>query len=145
MRPPGEVVMDIMMISACPPVLQNHQENFEMLSFWLSNTYYLLNCLKQYSGEEVSVVAIIRPLRNIVRKLKSYSRIDRSLWSTIHLGRTRTACRTLTCQITDRSSAILPFTSITSLSMWWRMRCSLWLVCCRLSHFFFHLPETSFV
>uniref|UniRef100_A0A3B4DJ16 Myosin VC n=1 Tax=Pygocentrus nattereri TaxID=42514 RepID=A0A3B4DJ16_PYGNA len=27
-------------------------ENFEMLSFWLSNTYYLLNCLKQYSGEE---------------------------------------------------------------------------------------------
>uniref|UniRef100_A0A8B9H6J1 Myosin VC n=1 Tax=Astyanax mexicanus TaxID=7994 RepID=A0A8B9H6J1_ASTMX len=27
-------------------------ENFEILSFWLSNTYYLLNCFKQYSGEE---------------------------------------------------------------------------------------------
>ncbi|XP_015256011.1 PREDICTED: unconventional myosin-Vc [Cyprinodon variegatus] len=27
-------------------------KEFESLSFWLSNTYQLLNCLKQYSGEE---------------------------------------------------------------------------------------------
>ncbi|XP_027019679.2 unconventional myosin-Vc [Tachysurus fulvidraco] len=39
-------------ISGIKQVTTNHQENFEMLSFWLSNTYYLLNCLKQYSGEE---------------------------------------------------------------------------------------------
>uniref|UniRef100_A0A8C2HZ93 Myosin VC n=1 Tax=Cyprinus carpio TaxID=7962 RepID=A0A8C2HZ93_CYPCA len=30
----------------------NHQESFEVLSFWLSNTYHFLNCLKQYSGDE---------------------------------------------------------------------------------------------
>ncbi|KAM9496362.1 unconventional myosin-Vc [Clarias gariepinus] len=39
-------------ITGIKQVTTNHQENFEMLSFWLSNTYYLLNCLKQYSGEE---------------------------------------------------------------------------------------------
>ncbi|NWV38020.1 MYO5C protein, partial [Grantiella picta] len=33
-------------------VVKEHSEDFEMLSFWLSNTYYFLNCLKQYSGEE---------------------------------------------------------------------------------------------
>lgn len=67
---------DDISLSSC---FQNHQENFEMLSFWLSNTYHLLNCLKQYSGEEVSVIAVISPLRNIVRKLKSYSLIGRGL------------------------------------------------------------------
>ncbi|XP_017562180.1 unconventional myosin-Vc isoform X1 [Pygocentrus nattereri] len=39
-------------ITSIKQVITDHQENFEMLSFWLSNTYYLLNCLKQYSGEE---------------------------------------------------------------------------------------------
>ncbi|XP_066522959.1 unconventional myosin-Vc [Hoplias malabaricus] len=39
-------------ITGIKKVITNHQESFEMLSFWLSNTYYLLNCLKQYSGEE---------------------------------------------------------------------------------------------
>nr|XP_048723478.1 LOW QUALITY PROTEIN: unconventional myosin-Vc [Caretta caretta] len=33
-------------------VIKEHAEDFEMLSFWLSNTYHFLNCLKQYSGEE---------------------------------------------------------------------------------------------
>ncbi|KTF90094.1 hypothetical protein cypCar_00047446 [Cyprinus carpio] len=33
-------------------LMQNHQESFEVLSFWLSNTYHFLNCLKQYSGDE---------------------------------------------------------------------------------------------
>lgn len=32
---------------------KEHLEDFEMLSFWLSNTCHFLNCLKQYSGEEV--------------------------------------------------------------------------------------------
>lgn len=32
---------------------QGYHKDFEFLSFWLSNTYQLLNCLKQYSGEEV--------------------------------------------------------------------------------------------
>uniref|UniRef100_A0A8B9H7V3 Myosin VC n=1 Tax=Astyanax mexicanus TaxID=7994 RepID=A0A8B9H7V3_ASTMX len=39
-------------ITAVKQVITDHQENFEILSFWLSNTYYLLNCFKQYSGEE---------------------------------------------------------------------------------------------
>ena len=34
---------------------QKHNEDFEMTSFWLSNTCRLLHCLKQYSGDEVSV------------------------------------------------------------------------------------------
>ncbi|XP_073720711.1 unconventional myosin-Vc isoform X1 [Misgurnus anguillicaudatus] len=33
-------------------VVMENQENFEVLSFWLSNTHRFLNCLKQYSGEE---------------------------------------------------------------------------------------------
>ncbi|XP_078097487.1 unconventional myosin-Vc isoform X2 [Mustelus asterias] len=33
-------------------VTKNHSEDFEMLSFWLSNSVHFLNCLKQYSGEE---------------------------------------------------------------------------------------------
>lgn len=32
---------------------QSHLKDFELLSFWLSNTNQLLNCLKQYSGDEV--------------------------------------------------------------------------------------------
>ncbi|NWU66512.1 MYO5C protein, partial [Pterocles burchelli] len=39
-------------IDGIKQVVQEHSEDFEMLSFWLSNTYYFLNCLKQYSGEE---------------------------------------------------------------------------------------------
>lgn len=38
-------------------VFQSHHKDFELLSFWLSNTYQLLNCLKQYSGEEVGRTA----------------------------------------------------------------------------------------
>lgn len=34
---------------------QKHSDDFEMTSFWLSNTCRLLHCLKQYSGDEVSV------------------------------------------------------------------------------------------
>ncbi|GCC19991.1 hypothetical protein chiPu_0018664 [Chiloscyllium punctatum] len=33
-------------------VTKKHSEDFEMLSFWLSNSVHFLNCLKQYSGEE---------------------------------------------------------------------------------------------
>uniref|UniRef100_A0A8C3G4X5 Myosin VC n=1 Tax=Cyclopterus lumpus TaxID=8103 RepID=A0A8C3G4X5_CYCLU len=33
-------------------LLLSNNKNFELLSFWLSNMYQLLNCLKQYSGEE---------------------------------------------------------------------------------------------
>ncbi|KFU87255.1 Unconventional myosin-Vc, partial [Chaetura pelagica] len=39
-------------IDGIKQVIKDHSEDFEMLSFWLSNTYYFLNCLKQYSGEE---------------------------------------------------------------------------------------------
>ncbi|NXE73262.1 MYO5C protein, partial [Cochlearius cochlearius] len=39
-------------IDGVKQVVKEHSEDFEMLSFWLSNTYYFLNCLKQYSGEE---------------------------------------------------------------------------------------------
>ncbi|NXF18591.1 MYO5C protein, partial [Rhodinocichla rosea] len=39
-------------IDGIKQVVKEHAEDFEMLSFWLSNTYYFLNCLKQYSGEE---------------------------------------------------------------------------------------------
>ncbi|KAM6246107.1 unconventional myosin-Vc isoform 1-T1 [Spheniscus humboldti] len=39
-------------IDGIKQVAKEHSEDFEMLSFWLSNTYYFLNCLKQYSGEE---------------------------------------------------------------------------------------------
>uniref|UniRef100_A0A3Q3FNL4 Myosin VC n=1 Tax=Labrus bergylta TaxID=56723 RepID=A0A3Q3FNL4_9LABR len=40
------------MIAAVKKVILNYHKDFEVLSFWLSNTYQLLNCLKQYSGEE---------------------------------------------------------------------------------------------
>ncbi|XP_054588949.1 unconventional myosin-Vc isoform X1 [Nothobranchius furzeri] len=39
-------------ITAIKKVVMSHHRNMELLSFWLSNTYQLLNCLKQYSGEE---------------------------------------------------------------------------------------------
>uniref|UniRef100_A0A2D4EQH4 Dilute domain-containing protein n=1 Tax=Micrurus corallinus TaxID=54390 RepID=A0A2D4EQH4_MICCO len=41
-----------MAISGIKQVIKEHAEDFEMLSFWLSNTCHFLNCLKQYSGEE---------------------------------------------------------------------------------------------
>ncbi|XP_047451958.1 unconventional myosin-Vc [Mugil cephalus] len=39
-------------IGAVKKVIVSYHKDFELLSFWLSNTYQLLNCLKQYSGEE---------------------------------------------------------------------------------------------
>ncbi|XP_006831700.1 PREDICTED: unconventional myosin-Vc [Chrysochloris asiatica] len=39
-------------INGIKHVVKEHLEDFEMLSFWLSNTCHFLNCLKQYSGEE---------------------------------------------------------------------------------------------
>ncbi|XP_041853672.1 unconventional myosin-Vc [Melanotaenia boesemani] len=39
-------------ISAVKKVIMGHHKDLDLLSFWLSNTYQLLNCLKQYSGEE---------------------------------------------------------------------------------------------
>uniref|UniRef100_A0A7M4F7I9 Myosin VC n=1 Tax=Crocodylus porosus TaxID=8502 RepID=A0A7M4F7I9_CROPO len=39
-------------INGIKQVIKEHIEDFEMVSFWLSNTYYFLNSLKQYSGEE---------------------------------------------------------------------------------------------
>ncbi|XP_041794288.1 unconventional myosin-Vc isoform X1 [Chelmon rostratus] len=39
-------------IGAVKKVITSHHKDFELLSFWLSNAYQLLNCLKQYSGEE---------------------------------------------------------------------------------------------
>ncbi|KAM9854201.1 unconventional myosin-Vc [Aulostomus maculatus] len=39
-------------ISAVKNVIMTHHKDFVLLSFWLSNIYQLLNCLKQYSGEE---------------------------------------------------------------------------------------------
>ncbi|XP_053127781.1 unconventional myosin-Vc isoform X2 [Hemicordylus capensis] len=41
-----------MAINGIKQVIKEHVEDFEMLSFWLSNTCHFLNCLKQYSGEE---------------------------------------------------------------------------------------------
>ncbi|XP_053318896.1 unconventional myosin-Vc [Spea bombifrons] len=39
-------------INGIKQVIKDHAEDFEMLSFWLSNVHHFLNCLKQYSGEE---------------------------------------------------------------------------------------------
>ncbi|KAM4829772.1 unconventional myosin-Vc [Thomomys bottae] len=39
-------------INGIKQVVKAHLEDFEMLSFWLSNTCHFLNCLRQYSGEE---------------------------------------------------------------------------------------------
>ncbi|KAM6475027.1 unconventional myosin-Vb isoform 6-T6 [Liasis olivaceus] len=38
-------------INGIKKVLKKHNEDFEMTSFWLSNTCRLLHCLKQYSGD----------------------------------------------------------------------------------------------
>ncbi|KAB1256217.1 Unconventional myosin-Vb [Camelus dromedarius] len=39
-------------INGIKRVLKKHNDDFEMTSFWLSNTCRLLHCLKQYSGDE---------------------------------------------------------------------------------------------
>ncbi|XP_034540965.1 unconventional myosin-Vc isoform X2 [Notolabrus celidotus] len=39
-------------IGGVKKVILSFQKDLDLLSFWLSNTYQLLNCLKQYSGEE---------------------------------------------------------------------------------------------
>ncbi|XP_028306727.1 LOW QUALITY PROTEIN: unconventional myosin-Vc [Gouania willdenowi] len=39
-------------ITGIKKVILTFHKDFELVSFWLSNTYQLLNCLKQYSGEE---------------------------------------------------------------------------------------------
>ncbi|XP_018431466.1 PREDICTED: unconventional myosin-Vc [Nanorana parkeri] len=39
-------------INGIKQVIKEHADDFEMLSFWLSNAHHFLNCLKQYSGEE---------------------------------------------------------------------------------------------
>ncbi|XP_075389346.1 unconventional myosin-Vb [Tenrec ecaudatus] len=39
-------------INGIKKVLKKHHDDFEMTSFWLSNTCRLLQCLKQYSGDE---------------------------------------------------------------------------------------------
>ncbi|XP_067411952.1 unconventional myosin-Vc isoform X2 [Emydura macquarii macquarii] len=50
----GDMLKSFMSITTLgiKQVIKEHSEDFEMLSFWLSNTYHFLNCLKQYSGEE---------------------------------------------------------------------------------------------
>uniref|UniRef100_A0A8C6YHE1 Myosin VC n=1 Tax=Naja naja TaxID=35670 RepID=A0A8C6YHE1_NAJNA len=52
LKPRGVVVNMIPGLPAHILFMCEHAENFEMLSFWLSNTCHFLNCLKQYSGEE---------------------------------------------------------------------------------------------
>uniref|UniRef100_A0A8C2ZY51 Myosin VC n=1 Tax=Cyclopterus lumpus TaxID=8103 RepID=A0A8C2ZY51_CYCLU len=47
-----EVRLKSLMNAIIGAVKQSNNKNFELLSFWLSNMYQLLNCLKQYSGEE---------------------------------------------------------------------------------------------
>ncbi|XP_051866107.1 unconventional myosin-Vb isoform X2 [Pristis pectinata] len=39
-------------INGIKKVLKKHNDDFEMTSFWLSNSCRLLHCLKQYSGDE---------------------------------------------------------------------------------------------
>ncbi|XP_054980528.1 unconventional myosin-Vc [Sorex araneus] len=50
----GSMLKSLMnsIISGIKQVVKDHLEDFEMLSFWLSNSCHFLNCLKQYSGEE---------------------------------------------------------------------------------------------
>lgn len=43
----------------CLLLSKEHFEDLEMLSFWLSNTCHFLNCLKQYSGEEVGSTPVL--------------------------------------------------------------------------------------
>uniref|UniRef100_A0A4W6D4H0 Myosin VC n=1 Tax=Lates calcarifer TaxID=8187 RepID=A0A4W6D4H0_LATCA len=47
-----EVKLKSLMNAIISAVKKSHHKDFDLLSFWLSNTYQLLNCLKQYSGEE---------------------------------------------------------------------------------------------
>ncbi|XP_028285776.1 unconventional myosin-Va-like isoform X2 [Parambassis ranga] len=42
-------------ISSIKGVIKRRGEDFEVVSFWLANTCRLMHCLKQYSGDEVSV------------------------------------------------------------------------------------------
>ncbi|TKC33744.1 hypothetical protein EI555_016282, partial [Monodon monoceros] len=42
-------------INGIKKVLKKHNDDFEMTSFWLSNTCRFLHCLKQYSGDEQHV------------------------------------------------------------------------------------------
>ncbi|XP_067446055.1 unconventional myosin-Va-like isoform X1 [Thunnus thynnus] len=42
-------------ISSIKGVIKRRGDDFEVVSFWLSNTCRLLNCLKQYSGDEVFI------------------------------------------------------------------------------------------
>lgn len=50
----GNMLKSLMnsIINGIKQVVKDHLEDFEMLSFWLSNSCHFLNCLKQYSGEE---------------------------------------------------------------------------------------------
>uniref|UniRef100_A0A8C5JP71 Myosin VA n=1 Tax=Junco hyemalis TaxID=40217 RepID=A0A8C5JP71_JUNHY len=46
-------------INGIKKVLKKRGDDFETVSFWLSNTCRFLHCLKQYSGEEVSSALIL--------------------------------------------------------------------------------------
>lgn len=50
-------------INGIKQAVKEHLEDFEMLSFWLSNTCHFLNCLKQYSGEECQACWSMRVCR----------------------------------------------------------------------------------
>ncbi|XP_031755052.1 unconventional myosin-Vc isoform X2 [Xenopus tropicalis] len=50
-------------INSIKQVIKEHADDFEMLSFWLSNVHHFLNCLKQYSGEE-EFMKYNQPLQN---------------------------------------------------------------------------------
>ncbi|KAG8440472.1 hypothetical protein GDO86_006288, partial [Hymenochirus boettgeri] len=50
-------------INGIKQVIKEHVDDFEMLSFWLSNVHHFLNCLKQYSGEE-EFMKYNQPLQN---------------------------------------------------------------------------------
>ncbi|XP_051918235.1 unconventional myosin-Vc isoform X1 [Hippocampus zosterae] len=55
-------------ISAVKKVTMTHQNDLALLSFWLSNMYQLLNCLKQYSGEvEFSKHSTARQVNNCLQ------------------------------------------------------------------------------
>uniref|UniRef100_A0A673CA31 Myosin VC n=1 Tax=Sphaeramia orbicularis TaxID=375764 RepID=A0A673CA31_9TELE len=47
-----ETKLKSLMNATISAIKKTHHKDLELLSFWLSNTYLLLNCLKQYSGEE---------------------------------------------------------------------------------------------
>ncbi|XP_067827555.1 unconventional myosin-Vc isoform X2 [Heptranchias perlo] len=50
----AEILKSLMssLLGGIKEVTKNHNQDFEILSFWLSNSVHFLNCLKQYSGEE---------------------------------------------------------------------------------------------